>query len=72
APAGVLRLAQEAGTPAVLISGQIEKGLEVPARIAISLEETAGELCFTQPRQALMDASELAAGELMGADGRIG
>lgn len=56
---GVLRLAREAGTPSVLVAGQIEDGVEPPADRVLSLEDRVGlAACMADPRRALEDAAE--------------
>lgn len=59
---GVLRLAREAGTPSVLIAGQVEDGVTPPADRVISLAERVGlDACMADPRSALEQAAEDAA-----------
>jgi glycerate kinase len=67
APGGVLRLAREAGKPAVLLAGQIEAGIEAPADIAESLADRVGvEEARSRAGEALADAAEDAARKLGG------
>ncbi|HEX6208838.1 MAG TPA: glycerate kinase, partial [Actinomycetota bacterium] len=58
APAGVLRLAREAGTRAFVVAGQVEEGVEIPAERVVDLSARAGlEGAMDRPRTALADAA---------------
>lgn len=64
APAGVLRLALETGTRAIVVAGQVEEGVEVSAERVVDLSARVGlEAAMESPRLALEDAAtELARG----------
>jgi len=64
APAGVLHLAGETGTRAVVVAGQVEEGVEVPAERVVDLSARFGlEAAMDRPRALLEDvAAELAEG----------
>ncbi|MGH2709817.1 MAG: glycerate kinase [Actinomycetota bacterium] len=66
APAGVLRLAREAGCNSVVIAGQIEAGVEPEADLIYSLTERAGsvEVAMRDAARLLQEATEDAAGKL--------
>lgn len=64
APAGVLRLAVETGTRAIVVAGQVEEGVEIPAERVVDLSARFGlEEAMDRPRPLLEDAAaELAEG----------
>ena len=65
APAGVLRIAREVGTRAVLVAGQVEGGLDVPAERVVDLSERFGlEEAMGRPRELLRETGERLAGEV--------
>lgn len=58
APAGVLRLALETGTRAIVVAGQVEEGVEVSAERVVDLSARVGlEAAMESPRLALEDAA---------------
>lgn len=64
APAGVLRLAGETGTRAILVAGQVEEGVEVPAERVVDLSARVGlEAAMDHPLAALEDVAVELAGE---------
>lgn len=59
APAGVLRVAREAEVPAAVVAGQVEEGLEVPARAVVDLAVRFGlEAAMERTRPLLEDVGE--------------
>jgi glycerate kinase len=58
APAGMLRLAGETGTRAVVVAGQVEEGIEVPAERVVDLSVRFGlDAAMDRPRVVLEDAA---------------
>lgn len=67
APAGVLRLAREAGCRSVLVAGQVEKGVQPQADLVFDIAARAGlEACMAEPKVHVAAAAEEAARRLMG------
>lgn len=65
APAGVLRMAREAGRPAVLIAGQVEEGVRPEADLVFDLAGRAGlEAALSRTRELVEEAAAEAAKEL--------
>jgi glycerate 2-kinase len=65
APAGVLRIARQAGCRRVLIAGQIEEGASAPADLVLSLDAGVGEVAAMARAGALLaDAAAEAASRL--------
>ena len=62
APAGVLRMAREAGCRTVLVAGQVEASVSPPADLVYSLAERAGlEAALERPEELLEEAAAEAA-----------
>jgi glycerate kinase len=62
APAGVLRLAREAGCRTVLVAGQVEEGAEPPADLIFDLASRAGlDAALHRARELVEDAASEAA-----------
>lgn len=62
APAGVLRLAREAGCRTVLVAGQVEEGAEPPADLVFDLASRAGlDAALSRARELVEDAASEAA-----------
>jgi glycerate kinase len=58
APAGVLRMAREAGCRTVLVAGQVEPSVSPPADLVYSLADRAGlEAALARPRELLEEAA---------------
>jgi glycerate kinase len=65
APAGVLRLAREAGCRTVLVAGQVERGVDAPADLVYDLASRAGmEAALNRARELVEDAAAEAAADL--------
>jgi glycerate 2-kinase len=65
APAGVLRLAREAGCRSVLVAGQVEEGARPPADLVYSLASGAGlEAALGRTRELLEETAARAARDL--------
>jgi glycerate 2-kinase len=70
APAGVLRMAAEAGCRTVLVAGQIEEGAKPPADDTYSLEARAGlDAALARPRELLEEAAAEAASAVRETEG---
>jgi glycerate 2-kinase len=66
-PAGVLRMAREAGCRTVLIAGQVEEGVDVPADLVYDLSARVGrDAAMERTRDVLADAAAEAAGRTDG------
>jgi glycerate kinase len=62
APAGVLRLAREAGCRTVLVAGQVEEGAEPPADLVFDLASRGGlDAALNRARELVEDAASEAA-----------
>jgi glycerate 2-kinase len=58
APAGVLRMARDAGCRTVLVAGQVEPSVTPPADLVYSLADRAGlEAALARPRELLEEAA---------------
>lgn len=66
-PTGVLRMAREAGCRTVLIAGQVEEGVEVPADLVYDLSARVGrDAAMERTRDVVADAAADAAGRTDG------
>lgn len=67
APAGVLRMAREAGCRTVLVAGQVDASVTPPADLVYALAERAGlEAALERPRELLEEAAAEAAAAVGG------
>ncbi len=65
APAGVLHMAAESGRRSVLVAGQVEEGVTVPADLVYDLTARAGrDEALTRTRELLEEAAAEAAREV--------